>query len=272
MTLERVKSARHSRMYLAGIHNHSQAYSNILVYNKSSLFSLINFRTWLKKYSEENMLTTILVGLVLLAFGVAFCFYGFRAFMIFLPVMGFIAGFYIGAQAIQIAMDQGFLATTLSVVFGLLGGVIGAFASYVFFIIGIVLVAGILGFAVAAAIMNLLNLEPGCIAPLLGLGSAGAAVWATMRYKLIRYVLILITAVLGANAILLSVLLFLGRVSVEDIVSPMGTVAPVLSNSTLYIILFVVLVGAGIYVQFLASRDFDFDNIKIFERWSAANR
>jgi hypothetical protein len=93
-----------------------------------------------------------------------------------------------------------------------------------------------------------------------------------MRYKLIRYVLILITAVLGANAILLSVLLFLGRVSVEDIVSPMGTVAPVLNNSSLYIILFVVLVGAGIYVQFLASRDFDFDNIKIFERWSAANR
>ncbi len=102
--------------------------------------------------------------------------------------------------------------------------------------------------------------------------SAAIAICLSMRYKLTRYVLILITAVLGANAILLSVLLFLGRVSVEDIVSPMGTVAPILNNSSLYFMLFMVLVGAGIYVQFLASRDHDFDNIKIFERWSAAKR
>ena len=218
------------------------------------------------------MLTTILLGLVLLAFGIAFCFYGFRTFVVLLPIIGFIAGFYTGAQAIQIAMDQGFLATTLSIVFGLLGGVIGAFASYVFFIIGVVLVAGFLGFAVAAAILSLFDLDPGCIAALFGLGTAGAAVWLTMRYKLVRYVLILMTAVLGANAIVLSVLLFLSRVSVEDIVSPVGTVAPILTESPLYILIFLALLVAGIYVQFIASRDFDFDNIKIFERWRPTNR
>ena len=218
------------------------------------------------------MLTTILLGLILLAFGIAFCFYGFRTFVVLLPIIGFIAGFYTGAQAIQIAMDQGFLATTLSIVFGLLGGVIGAFASYVFFIIGVVLVAGFLGFAVAAAILSLFDLDPGCIAALFGLGTAGAAVWLTMRYKLVRYVLILMTAVLGANAIVLSVLLFLSRVSVEDIVSPVGTVAPILTESPLYIITFLALLVAGIYVQFIASRDFDFDNIKIFERWRPTNR
>ena len=218
------------------------------------------------------MLTTILLGLILLAFGIAFCFYGFRTFVVLLPIIGFIAGFYTGAQAIQIAMDQGFLATTLSIVFGLLGGVIGAFASYVFFIIGVVLVAGVLGFAVAAAILSLFDLDPGCIAALFGLGTAGAAVWLTMRYKLVRYVLILMTAVLGANAIVLSVLLFLSRVSVEDIVSPVGTVAPILTESPLYILVFLALLVAGIYVQFIASRDFDFENIKIFERWRPTNR
>ena len=218
------------------------------------------------------MLTTILLGLILLAFGIAFCFYGFRTFVVLLPIIGFIAGFYTGAQAIQIAMDQGFLATTLSIVFGLLGGVIGAFASYVFFIIGVVLVAGFLGFAVAAAILSLFDLDPGCIAALFGLGTAGAAVWLTMRYKMVRYVMILMTAVLGANAIVLSVLLFLSRVSVEDIVSPVGTVAPILTESPLYILVFLALLVAGIYVQFIASRDFDFDNIKIFERWRPTNR
>lgn len=218
------------------------------------------------------MLTTILIGIILLAIGIAFCFYGYRTFLIFLPIMGFIAGFYIGAQAMQIALNEGFLATALSLIVGLVSGVIGAFASYVFMIIGIVLVAGILGFAIAAGVLSLLGLDPGCIAFLVGLGSAGAVVWLTMRYKLVRYVLIVITAVLGANAILLSALLFLNRITVEQIVSPSGTISPILTDSPLYILLLVALFGAGVYVQFVASRNFDFEDIKIFERWSAANR
>ena len=218
------------------------------------------------------MLTTILVGIVLLAFGIAFCFYGFRAFLVFLPIIGFIAGFYIGAEAMQIALNEGFLATTLSIIVGLGAGIIGAFASYVFMIIGIVLVAGILGFAVTAGVLELLGVSTGCFASLVGLASAVVAVWLTLRYKLVRYVLIVITAVLGANTIILSLLLFFNRITVEQIVSPLGTISPILKESSLYIILFVALFGAGVYVQFLASRDFDFENIKIFERWSAANR
>lgn len=218
------------------------------------------------------MLTTILVGIVLLAFGIAFCFYGFRAFLVFLPIIGFIAGFYIGAEAMQIALNEGFLATSLSIIVGLGAGIIGAFASYIFMILGIVLVAGILGFAVTAGVLELLGVSTSCFSSLVGLASAVAAVWLTMRYKLVRYVLIVITAVLGANAIILSLLLFFNRITVEQIVSPLGTISPILKDSPLYIILFLALFGAGGYVQFLASRDFNFEDIKIFERWSAANR
>jgi len=218
------------------------------------------------------MLTTILVGIVLLAFGIAFCFYGFRAFLILLPIIGFISGFYIGAQAMQIALNEGFLATTLSIIVGLGAGIIGAFASYIFMIIGIVLVAGILGFALTAGVLDLIGVSTGCLSSLVGLASAIAAVWLTLKYKLVRYVLIVITALLGANAIILSLLLFFNRISVEQIISPLGTVSPIIKDSPLYIILFVALFGIGVYVQFLASRDFEFENIKIFERWSAANR
>jgi hypothetical protein len=93
-----------------------------------------------------------------------------------------------------------------------------------------------------------------------------------MKYKLVRYVLIVITAFLGADLIILSVLLFFNRISVEQITSPLGTISPVLTESPLYIVLLLALFGAGVYVQYLASRDFDFENIKIFDRWSAANR
>jgi hypothetical protein len=218
------------------------------------------------------MLTTILVGIVLLLLGIAFCFYGYKAFMVLLPVVGFIAGFYVGAQAMQIALNEGFLATTLSVVVGLGSGIIGAFASYLFFIFGIIMVSGIVGFAIAAGIMDLFSLDSGCIASLIGLASAGGAVWLTVRYKLVRYVLIVFTAILGADAIILSLLVFFNRISVEQLASPLGTISPILRESPLYIILFVALFGAGVYIQFVASRDFNFEDIKLFERWSAANR
>ncbi len=218
------------------------------------------------------MLATIIVGIILLAFGIAFCFYGFRAFLVLLPIVGFIAGFYIGAQAMQIALDEGFLATTLSIIVGLGAGVVGAFASYIFMILAIVLVAGIMGFAITAGIMDLLSIDTSCLSSLVGLASAVVAVWLTMRYKLVRYVLIVITAFLGADLIILSVLLFFNRISVEQITSPLGTISPVLTESPLYIVLLLALFGAGVYVQYLASRDFDFENIKIFDRWSAANR
>jgi len=218
------------------------------------------------------MLTTILVGLILLAFGIAFCFYGFRAFLVLLPIIGFIVGFYIGAQAMQIALAEGFLASTLSIIVGLLSGVIGAFAAYVFFMIGIIMVAGTMGFALAAGILDLLGIDPGCIAFLVALGTAGLAVWLTMRYKLVRYILIVFTAILGANAIVLSILLIFNRVSLQEVVSPTGTFTPILAESPLYIIAFLVLLGVGIYVQFVASRDFDFENIKLLGRWTPTRR
>ncbi|MGW8144033.1 MAG: TM7S3/TM198-like domain-containing protein [Anaerolineales bacterium] len=218
------------------------------------------------------MLTTIIAGIILLAFGIAFCFYGFRTFLILLPIIGFIAGFYIGAQAMQIALGEGFLATTLSIIVGLGSGVIGAFASYVLMIIGIILIAGIMGFAVTAGILNLFSIDNTCISSLIGLVSAIAAVWLTLRLSLVRYVLIFLTAILGADLIILSVLLFFNRITLDQITSPLGTISPILRDSPLYIVIFLVLLGAGIYVQYLASRDFDFENIKVFERWSAANR
>lgn len=218
------------------------------------------------------MLTTILVGVILLAFGIAFCFYGFRTFLILLPIVGFIVGFYVGAQAMQIALDEGFLSTALSIIVGLGAGAIGAFASYVFVIMGLVLIAGILGFAVTAAILELLGLDNACISTLVGLASAVAAVWLSFRYQLFRYLIIIFTALLGASEIVLAVLLFFNQITLEQVTSPNGIISPIVSESPFYILLLVLLFGAGIYVQVIASRTFDFEKIKLFERWSAANR
>ena len=52
----------------------------------------------------------ILVGLVVIIVGLAWAFYGLRAFTILLPIWAFIVGFGAGASWIQELFGGGFLA------------------------------------------------------------------------------------------------------------------------------------------------------------------
>ena len=52
----------------------------------------------------------LLIGLLAIAIGAAFAFYGFRVFLILLPIWGFFAGFLLGAGVMDsLFPDAGFL-------------------------------------------------------------------------------------------------------------------------------------------------------------------
>ena len=57
------------------------------------------------------MLLQLLVGLLAISLGALFLFLGYRAFLILLPIGGFVAGFILGAELVATILDQGFLAT-----------------------------------------------------------------------------------------------------------------------------------------------------------------
>lgn len=71
-------------------------------------------------------LEQILVGILALLVGAAFCFSGIKWFMVLLPIWGFLVGFTFGANAIfYIAgADHGFFADALAIVSGLVVGVL----------------------------------------------------------------------------------------------------------------------------------------------------
>ena len=56
----------------------------------------------------------LLIGLLAIAIGMAFAFYGFRVFLILLPIWGFFAGFLLGANGVSYILggaDAGAFAT-----------------------------------------------------------------------------------------------------------------------------------------------------------------
>src|SRR5262245_39452779 len=77
------------------------------------------------------VLEQILVGIVAIVIGLAWAFYGFKAFIILLPIWAFLVGFAAGASWLQELFGEGFFATITSCVGGLVGGGRPAAMSYV---------------------------------------------------------------------------------------------------------------------------------------------
>jgi hypothetical protein len=112
----------------------------------------------------------ILLGLLAIAIGLAFCFYGFRLFLILLPIWGFFVGFMLGAQGTTALFGDAFLATATGWVIGFLLGLLFAVLSYLYYWIAIILLGGALGYQLTIGLFEWLNLNAeGWIAIIAGL-------------------------------------------------------------------------------------------------------
>jgi hypothetical protein len=97
----------------------------------------------------------IIVGLVALL-------YGYRLFLILLPIWGFFSGFAIGATATSAFFGGGFLATIVGWVIGFFVGLVFAVLSYLFYIVGVALLSATFGFFLGYGFM-LLFMNPSLI-------------------------------------------------------------------------------------------------------------
>ncbi|MGD9093119.1 MAG: hypothetical protein PVF74_09725, partial [Anaerolineales bacterium] len=91
------------------------------------------------------MLTTFLAVLLTALLGLAVCFFGYRLFLVMLPIWGFFAGLWLGAATVMWLFGEGFLATVTGLVVGFVVGLVLAVLSYLFYIVGVALVATFLG-------------------------------------------------------------------------------------------------------------------------------
>ena len=79
----------------------------------------------------------LLLGALAIGIGLAFAFWGFRVFLVLLPIWGFFAGFLLGANGVQYIFGEAFLATATGWVVGFLLGLLFAVLSYLLSLIHI---------------------------------------------------------------------------------------------------------------------------------------
>ena len=163
----------------------------------------------------------IIVGIVAIVIGLAWAFYGFKAFLILLPIWAFLVGFAAGASWIQTLFGDGFFATVTSWVGGLVVGVVLAVLSYFWYYAAVVIVGGALGYTLVAGFLGSLGFGD-FITFIGGLLAAAVLAFITIVLAVPAWLVVVLSAIGGAVAAVNGVLILLGRIQLEDISSGLG--------------------------------------------------
>ena len=192
------------------------------------------------------MLEQILVGIVAIVVGLAWAFYGFKAFLILLPIWAFLVGFAAGASWIQQLLGAGFLATTTSWVGGLVIGIVLAVLSYFWYYAAIVIVGGALGYTLGAGVLAAIGFGD-FISFAGGLVVAAVLAFLTIILAVPAYLVIIFSAIGGGVAAVNGLLILLGRIKLEDISSGLGE--GLLKDPLIAVVGTIVIAAAGIMYQ-----------------------
>ena len=188
----------------------------------------------------------IIVGIVAIVIGLAWAFYGFKAFVILLPIWAFLVGFAAGASWIQELFGDGFLATTTSWVGGLVIGIVLALLSYFWYYAAVVIVGGALGYTLGAGILTSIGFGE-LIAFAGGLVLAAIVAVITIVLAVPAWLVVVLSAIGGAVAAVNGALILLGRIQLEDIDSGLGE--GLLKDPLIAVIGVIVVAAAGIWYQ-----------------------
>jgi hypothetical protein len=209
----------------------------------------------------ESFLGLACAGLIGILFGLVLAFAGYRFFLVLLPIFGFFFGLTFGAQAIQALFGQAFLATVTSWVVGFVVGLVFAALSYLFYLFAVALIGGALGYAVIVGLGEAIGLNMGFLLWLIALAVGVVVAIVTIRFNIQKWVIIIATSVLGAGAIV-GTMVLLFNPAAQALTHP---VQVALKTSPFMAILFIIVAVLGVIGQVRANKNFTLDS---YNRWS----
>ncbi len=189
----------------------------------------------------------ILIGLVAIVVGAGWAFYGLKFFTIILPIWALFFGFVTGAQWGQDVFGQGFLGTVTSWVIGGILALVLAALSYFWYYFAVTLAVGALGYALGVGFMDFLGIDSGILGLIVGLLVGGVFAVVAFVLGVPALLIVFVSAISGAAAIVNGVLIMLGRIQVENLDS--GLLSGLLADSFIGVVAWVVIAAAAVWYQ-----------------------
>jgi hypothetical protein len=189
----------------------------------------------------------VLVGILIIAIGAVFCFRGYLAMRIVLPVWGLFAGFAFGAGLIAAITGDGFLGTVLGWISGAFFALVFAALAYLYYEVAITISLAMAGFVITGGILTAIGISASWFVFLVGLAVGVVVGIAVIRFELPMLLLVVLTAMSGAVAMVAGVLLVFNRIDLEQL----GTTATteLLDDRPLWTVVAIVLAVVGLVAQ-----------------------
>jgi hypothetical protein len=207
--------------------------------------------------TNESFFALALTAMITLFFGFVVAFSGYRLFLLLLPIWGFFSGFLFGAETVQALLGQAFLATITSWLVGFLVGALFAILAYLFYMFGVALLAGTLGYAVGVGLMMAIGFDMGVLPWLVGIVLSIAFAVGAIALNLQKWIIIVASGLLGAGIIVGTFLyLFSGQPPAQLSQNPVRTM---LQNQPFWLVVYVIVAVLGVVAQYESTRRMEVD-------------
>ena len=188
----------------------------------------------------------IVVGIVAVLTGAVFCFRGYLAMRIIIPIWGAFAGFMLGAGIV--ADDAGFLATALGWIVGIAVAVVFGLLAYLYYEVAVMIGMMAIGFTLGASVMVALGVTWSWLIVLSGVALAVLLAFVALVGDLPMVLLTVLTGFAGSSLIIFGLMLMFGVTEFGDFDSAQTT--KTLDDSWWWYVIYLGLAIAGMVAQF----------------------
>jgi hypothetical protein len=206
----------------------------------------------------------IIIGIIGVVLGAAFCFAGFRWFMLLLPIWGLFTGFMVGAGATATLLGEGFLASALAIVVGVVVAIVFALLSWFYWWGAVIVIGGAIGFSITHWLLVVIGFSAdGLITTLIALAGGVALAIVAFLIRAPKYVAIILTAFAGAAWLAAGVALFLGVIKPDELQN--GSLVGIYTEGWIWIIIWGVVGAAGVIAQLQMTARMEQDIVASYE-------
>lgn len=158
----------------------------------------------------------VIFALLVILAGGLFCFFGYLAFRVIIPIWGAVVGFSLGAGLIAAATDEGFLRSGLAWIVAIGLAVLFALLAYLFYWVAVVLAMGSIGFTLGASVMGALGVDWNWIVVLVGIAAGVLLAVLAIVSDFPMVLLVLLSALAGASAVTAGLMVLTGAIETDD--------------------------------------------------------
>ncbi len=195
-------------------------------------------------------LAVLITALVLFVVGLAFLFAGYRLFRLLIPIWGFVVGFDVAVAVGRIVLHAQPLSTITGWALAIIVGLLFAALAYAYYYVSVVVLGASVGFLLGEALATAIFPNPGVSALIVGAIGAVVLALVVIALDLPKALIVVLTALGGAVAVVVGALLALGKVSLSMIgAGATGSAAGVIRGSLWLSLLTLLLALIGMAVQ-----------------------